>query len=132
MERLTAEYSKSNEQRKRYEKRLEQGYPRNIPEERYLKLARYEDLEEQGKLIELPCKVGDKLYEPTNRNTISVYIVTSINYEGYPVLFIRWELLSGFINQSGKGIYADKIGKTVFLTEEEAKKNLKEKESGKQ
>ena len=26
------------------------------------KLAHYEDLEEQGKLIELPCKVGDTVY----------------------------------------------------------------------
>lgn len=26
------------------------------------KLAEYEDLEEQGKLIKLPCKVGDKVY----------------------------------------------------------------------
>ena len=27
-----------------------------------LKLAEYEDLEEQGLLIKLPCKVGDKVY----------------------------------------------------------------------
>ena len=26
------------------------------------KLAHYEDLEEQGRLIELPCKVGDTVY----------------------------------------------------------------------
>ena len=26
------------------------------------KLARYEDLEEQGKLIKLPCKIGDTVY----------------------------------------------------------------------
>lgn len=26
------------------------------------KLAHYEDLEEQGKLIELPCKIGDTVY----------------------------------------------------------------------
>lgn len=26
------------------------------------KLAYYEDLEEQGKLIELPCKIGDTVY----------------------------------------------------------------------
>ena len=31
-------------QRRAYEKRLEQGYPRNIPEERFLKLAAYEDI----------------------------------------------------------------------------------------
>ena len=32
-------------------------------EEVYIKLAEYEDLEEQGRLIKLPCKVGDKVYE---------------------------------------------------------------------
>lgn len=26
------------------------------------RLARYEDLEEQGRLVELPCKVGDTVY----------------------------------------------------------------------
>lgn len=61
MERLTNS-EHSNEQRRDYEKRLRQGYPRNIPEERFLKLAHYEDLEEQGRLIELPCKMGDTVY----------------------------------------------------------------------
>ena len=28
----------------------------------YTKLAEYEDLEEQGKLLKLPCKVGDTVY----------------------------------------------------------------------
>lgn len=31
-----------------YEKRLTQGYPRSIPEERFLKLAEYENMEEYG------------------------------------------------------------------------------------
>ena len=30
--------------------------------EAYYKLQHYEDLEERGRLIELPCKVGDKVY----------------------------------------------------------------------
>lgn len=42
MERLTNK-READLQRKRYEKRLEQGYPRNIPEERFLLLAAYED-----------------------------------------------------------------------------------------
>lgn len=42
MERLTNK-READLQRKRYEKRLEQGYPRNIPEERFLRLAAYED-----------------------------------------------------------------------------------------
>ena len=42
MERLT-NAKEASAQRRAYEKRLEQGYPRNIPEERFLKLAAYED-----------------------------------------------------------------------------------------
>lgn len=42
MERLT-NAKEAAAQRRAYEKRLEQGYPRNIPEERFLKLAAYED-----------------------------------------------------------------------------------------
>lgn len=30
----------------------------------YKKLKAYEDAEEQGKLIKLPCKVGDTVYKP--------------------------------------------------------------------
>ena len=30
--------------------------------EAYYKLQHYEDLEEQGRLIELPCKIGDTVY----------------------------------------------------------------------
>ena len=37
----------------------------------YYKLQHYEDLEEQGRLIELPCKVGDTVYYITGiHNTL--------------------------------------------------------------
>lgn len=42
MERLT-DKKEADAQRQEYEKRLKNGYPRNIPEERFLKLAAYED-----------------------------------------------------------------------------------------
>lgn len=42
MERLT-DKKEADAQRKEYENRLKNGYPRNIPEERFLKLAAYED-----------------------------------------------------------------------------------------
>ena len=42
MERLT-DKKEADAQRQTYEKRLKNGYPRNIPEERFLKLAAYED-----------------------------------------------------------------------------------------
>ena len=34
------------------------------------KLAHYEDLEEQGRLIELPCAVGDRLYFTSNKGDV--------------------------------------------------------------
>ena len=35
------------------------------------KLGKYEDLEEQGRLIKLPCKVGDTVYLIKNSETIA-------------------------------------------------------------
>ena len=42
MERLT-DKKEADVQRRKYEIRLKHGYPRNIPEERFLRLAAYED-----------------------------------------------------------------------------------------
>ena len=42
MERLTNK-READAQRKEYERRITNGYPRNIPEERFLRLAAYED-----------------------------------------------------------------------------------------
>lgn len=42
MERLTNK-READAQREGYERRLANGYPRNIPEERFLRLAAYED-----------------------------------------------------------------------------------------
>ena len=43
MERLTNKHE-ADAQREEYERRLANGYPRNIPEERFLRLAAYEDI----------------------------------------------------------------------------------------
>lgn len=149
MERLTNK-READAQRKEYERRLANGYPRNIPEERFLRLAAYEDtrmepeeitamqhtLDEYhkvadpllraqtaGRLVVLPCKVGDMLYEVTGRKTISVYKVKAIRVELFG-LFIEWDIVEGFVWQSLTGINAGEIGKTVFLTREEAEKAL--------
>lgn len=42
-------------------------------------MGHYEDLEKQGKLIELPCKVGDTVYEITEDFRISEYPVQDIS-----------------------------------------------------
>lgn len=75
-----------------------------------------------------PCKVGDRLYEVTGRKTVSVYKVRAIRAELFG-LFIEWDIVEGFVWQSLSGINADEIGKTVFLTREEAERALKEREN---
>lgn len=76
-----------------------------------------------GRVVVLPCKVGDRLYEVTGRKTISVYKVRAIRVELFG-LFIEWDIVEGFVWQSLSGINAGEIGKTVFLTREEAEKAL--------
>lgn len=82
-----------------------------------------------GRLVVLPCKVGDRLYEVTGRKTISVYKVRAIRVELFS-LFIEWDIVEGFVWQSLGGINAGEIGKNVFLTWEEAEKALEEMEEG--
>ena len=87
------------------------------------KLATYEDLEEQGLLVRLPCKVGDMVYVPT-RNFISELRIVMISVDMHGTYF-RWMLNSG-IYPNLDGFSGNKLGKTVFLTREEAEKKLEE------
>ena len=79
-------------------------------------------------VVLMPCKVGDRVYEITGRKTVSVYKVRAIRVELFS-LFIEWDIVEGFVWQSLSGINADEIGKTVFLTREEAERELKEREN---
>lgn len=89
------------------------------------KLSEYEDLEEEGKLIKLPCKVGDIVYEANiSRNIVSSYRVTSIILMSKSRNY-NWGLISGiYSNMNGFNEFA--LGRTIFLTREEAEKALKE------
>ncbi|WP_440553005.1 hypothetical protein [Vescimonas sp.] len=118
----------------------EEVLPKDKADEIALKLMRLADLEsfcsydrlrelaeadKDGRVVVPPCKVGDRLYEVTGRKTISVYKVKAIRVELFG-LFIEWDIVEGFVWQSLSGINAGEIGKTVFLTREEAEKALKE------
>lgn len=120
----------------------EEVLPKDKADEIALKLMRLVDLEslcnytclrelaeadKDGRVVVPPCKVGDRLYEVTGRKTISVYKVKAIRVESFG-LFIEWDIVEGFVWQSLAGINAGEIGKTVFLTREEAEKALKEVE----
>jgi hypothetical protein len=91
------------------------------------RLAELLTADKGGRLVVLPCKVGDRLYEVTGRKTISVYKVRAICVELFG-LFIEWDIVEGFVWQSLSGINAGEIGKTVFLTRKEAEKALEAKE----
>ena len=91
------------------------------------RLEKLAEADKDGRVVVLPCKVGDRLYEVTGRKTISVYKVRAIRVELFS-LFIEWDIVEGFVWQSLAGINAGEIGKTVFLTREEAEKALKEVE----
>ena len=91
------------------------------------RLEKLAEADKDGRVVVPPCKVGDRLYEVTGRKTISVYKVRAIRVELFG-LFIEWDIVEGFVWQSLSGINAGEIGKTVFITREEAEKALKEVE----
>lgn len=98
---------------------------RDAEQEGVARLRELAEADKDGRVVVLPCKVGDRLYEVTGRKTISVYKVKAIRVELFG-LFIEWDIVEGFVWQSLSGINAGEIGKTVFLTREDAKKELEE------
>ena len=104
------------------------------------RLAGYEDLEEQGRLLRLPCKVGDTVYVVTSpfnvfddieydenmKDEVYESYVSSVSfYESGEQYRIYAKATNHFI-----GVYFREcdFGKTVFLTKEEAEDRLKEME----
>ena len=88
-----------------------------------MELKKYQEADKDGRLVVLPCKVGDTVYEVTSRKTISEYRVKAIRVELF-CTFIEWDIVAGFVDKSIFGVPVDEIGKTVFLTREEAEKAL--------
>ena len=76
------------------------------------KLKEYEDAEEQGLLLRLPCKVGDTLWWTNAYGDLCSSEVNSMFIE-HGIDGIVIETLICNINEK-------EIGKTVFLTKEEA------------
>ena len=73
------------------------------------KLKEYEDLEEQGRLVKLPCKVGDAVYHVVQGRIVEVSNVD--------LFFLLLSVAENRFNNS------------VFLTKSEAEQKLKEMES---
>ena len=90
-------------------------------------LKEYRDLEEQGLLLKLPCKIGDTVYQLINSH-IYEYKVIGICFDifqnkwMYEVAYqigLEWFKTMCDFDVFGKS-------KTVFLTKEEAEEKLKE------
>lgn len=94
------------------------------------KIKEWIKADKDGRLMVLPCKVGDTVYEVTSRKTISEYRVKAIRVELF-CTSIEWDIVAGFVDKSIVGVPVDDIGKTVFLTREEAEKALEAMEDGK-
>mgnify|MGYP000577289109 CR=1 FL=1 len=93
------------------------------------RLGKYEDLEEQGRLAKLPCKVGDTVYGiNTDRNIVSALKIISVKIYSYAIYF-NYQLIDGIYKNIVSFTDFD-IGKTVFLTKSEAETKLKELRGG--
>lgn len=120
------------------------------------KLGKYADLEEQGRLIKLPCKVGDTVYADSTmlpiedmecyediENKIPSYFpgrVVSFRFakRNWMKIAVKTKWLREWIDdetgpesdyiecEKNFTILLSMIGKTVFLTREEAEAKLKE------
>lgn len=100
----------------------------------YFKLKDYEDLEEKGLLLRLPCKVGDTVYCIYERYTkcseneqefdeYSCQGCECLECDSHKELYVQHQKAYslGWIVSNLK-----RFGKTVFLTQAEAEDKLKE------
>lgn len=98
------------------------------------KLADYEDAEEQGLFVKLPCKVGTHIFinGVLGVGEAEEYKVIKVDYHstlgtGRNEFYIEALLVNDPKNSIG--FYDDNFGKTVFLSKEEAERALKKMES---
>lgn len=93
------------------------------------KLGEYEDLEEQCRLVILPCKVGDTLYLVNKGAKKPVIMMRVLQLYIKQLHKDRTVIRIDAINDDDMGescYFLENIGKTVFLTKSEAEAKLKE------
>lgn len=94
-------------------------------------LKEYQQLEEQGRLIKLPCKVGDTIYAVgvLGCETVEQYKVIKVDYHSNLATDRSEFYIVAFSTSNPKadiGFYDKEFGKNVFLTKSEAEAKLKE------
>lgn len=92
------------------------------------KLGEYEDLEEQCRLVKLPCKVGDIVYKP---NSVTLKEIVEIKIESMFITESNFNISGRTTKMKYSFCCTPKdFGKTVFLTKSEAEAKLKELRGG--
>lgn len=82
------------------------------------KLKEYRSLEEQGLLLKLPCPIGTTVYEVTNHGVKGHWDEHRWIVDEWSGWIVRERTFKLFMLADGR------IGKTVFLTEQEAQAAL--------
>ena len=100
----------------------------------YRKLKEYEDLEEQGRLVKLSCKLGDVVYR-INIGAMKPVIPLRVVEYRFKIVgnCIREKICCSddfLCKQPSIIYYAEDIGNKVFLTKSEAEARLKELRGG--
>lgn len=89
------------------------------------KLGYLEDMEESGKMLLLPCGIGDTVYANNNTFGILPYTVDCIVVEKDSIVF-QCSSYSYYECLDEIEVTASDFGKDVFLTKEEAEKLFNE------
>ncbi len=93
------------------------------------KLLNYEQEEADGKLLHLPCAVGSMVYITGEKYPCEITEVVIDRY-GIHFNWVSYEKSYELTEAWNDGDFTvDDIGKTVFLTPEEAEKALEEREN---
>ena len=91
----------------------------------YDRLRELAEADKDGRVVVLPCKVGDVVYGFHGRRTILPMVAKWIetNTDG-------WAVAAQYVPMAPKFYQFSDFGKTVFLTREEAEAALKEVQNG--
>lgn len=82
------------------------------------RLAAYEEAEEQGRLVILPCKVGDVVYRIHTKDHVVKNRIIAFHVSASGIWY--WD-------ETGRETPIEKIGKTVFLSRAEAEAEAAQK-----